>query len=103
MNIGVRSRIEKIDRVGDTVLYRELHRVEVIPESTAKRECIPYHSVTQFLRARAAIFYIAQVVRLLRVILHHAYFLLSNNIASEILVELDGRLQGHAHCARLVV
>ena len=103
MNIRVRGRIQEIDGVGNTLLYRKLHCVEVIPKSAAERECIPHHPVSQFLRARPAIFHITQVVRLLWVVLHHANFLLSNDIAAEILVEIDGRLQSHAHGACLVV
>ena len=37
MHIGVRRRVHEVDRVGNAVLDRELHGVEVVAERAAQR------------------------------------------------------------------
>src|SRR3954465_10659927 len=72
MNISVGRGIQEVDCVWNSVLYRELHGVEIVSERLAKRARIPDYPVMQLVRTRAAVPRISQVMRLFGVVGHHA-------------------------------
>ena len=103
MDIGVRRRVEEVDRVRNAVFHGKLDRIQVVAQRPAQGLRVLYHPVQQLGIGRCRIFHIALVDGRLRIVVHDVDFFLPDHVAAKIFFELDAMLQRHAQVAGLVV
>ena len=79
----------------------ELYGVEVVAEGLAEGEGVLFYSLQQLLVVLGGVENVAVLVRAARVVGHDADFGLADDVAAEVLLEVDCGLQGHAEIAGL--
>ena len=103
VEVGVGCGVHEVDGVGDAVFYSKFDGVEVVAECAAELERILFYAVEEFLVVGGRILHVAFVVRFARVVGHDVDLALADDVAAEVLVEVDGFLIEHAEVARLIV
>ena len=103
VEVGVGGRIHGVDGVGDAVFYGELYRVEVVAEGLAEGEGVFFDALQELLVVFGGVEDVTALMRAAGVVGHDADFRLADDIAAEVLLEVDCGLKGHAEVAGLVV
>ena len=103
VEVGVGGGIHEVDGVWDAVFDSELDGVEIIAEGLAEGEGVAFDACEEALGIFGRIEDVALGVGQARVVGHDVDFFLADDVAAEILVEVDGLLVGHAEVAGLVV
>ena len=103
VEVCVWSRVHEVDGVGDAVFYGELDCVEVVAEGFAEGQGVLFYPLQELLVVGRWIEDITVLVRAAGVVRHDADFRLADDVATEVLLEVDFGLEGHAEIASLVV
>ncbi len=101
--VRVGRGVHEVDGVGDAVFDRELDRVEVVAEGLAQGQGVALHALDERRVIAGRVLDVALRVRPRGVVRHDAHVLLVDDVATEILAELDRRLEHHALAAALVI
>ena len=103
VEVGVGGGVHEVDGVGDAVFDGELDGVEVVAESLAEREGVLFDALQELLVVLRRVEDVAVLVRAARVVGHDVDLGLADDVAAEVLLEVDCGLEGHAEVAGLVV